>query len=119
MNDWISVEERLPEKTDRYGLASDRVLVAYGVNDKQIKFGKLRINEWITPNGIPFSRQELITHWMPLPEPPKEGSFKAEDDDFYWALWIHSPCHWCTAHTCDLIGVFCCNEIEQDREGRK
>lgn len=70
-NNWISVEERLPEMTDRYGLASDRVLVAYGVKDKHVRFGKLRGQEWITTNNDPFARQELITHWMPLPAAPK------------------------------------------------
>ena len=71
-NNWISVKERLPGMTDRYGLASDRVLVAYGVNDKQIKFGWLRGREWVTSNMVPFARQELITHWMPLPEAPED-----------------------------------------------
>ena len=65
-SEWISVEERLPEK-------GQKVLVRGVKNGMQI--GAFR--------GIPVSeRSELwwwkkntlldVTHWMPLPEPPKE-----------------------------------------------
>lgn len=70
---WIPVNERLPEMAaqhGRYGLMSTKVLIAQGVNDKQITFGWLRGNEWVTADMIPFARQELITHWMPLPPAP-------------------------------------------------
>ena len=69
---WISVKDRLPEMTDGFGFISNKVLVAQGVNDKQINFGWRRGCEWVASYMIPFARQELITHWMPLPEPPKE-----------------------------------------------
>ena len=64
MFDWISVKDRLPEKVGD-GLASERVLIAYGVKDK-------RIDGWAMLDNNLCPRQELITHWMPLPEPPKE-----------------------------------------------
>lgn len=65
--DWIKCEERLPELKNE--LCSDKVLVAYGVEDRQVSFGWYRIHEWVTSNMIPFTRQELITHWMPLVRP--------------------------------------------------
>lgn len=65
--DWISCSDELPQMKDE--LCSNKVLVAYGVKDKQISFGWYRINEWVTSNMIPFSKQELITHWMPLIQP--------------------------------------------------
>ena len=64
---WIPVEEQLPEEKD---FVSDKVLIAQGVHDKQISFGWLRNGIWVTSDMVPFVRQELITHWMPLPDKP-------------------------------------------------
>ena len=69
--DWVPIKEGLPEMADKHGTISDKVLVAYGVNDKQVKFGWLRGEEWVTSDMVPFARQDLITHWMPLPEAPR------------------------------------------------
>ena len=58
---WIPVSERLPEKEGYYfvhhkgGFVSER----YFYEEAPEMF-------------IPFSN-EPVTHWMPLPEPPKEG----------------------------------------------
>ena len=61
---WISVEERLPEGdkivlgyTDRYGGQCEMV---YYSN---------RILAWCKNGGLLIPN---VTHWMPLPEPPKE-----------------------------------------------
>lgn len=64
MSDWISVEERLPEAGERvltldtYGHMRDRSL--YCFVDGHIVF---------TPDGL--VPRKHITHWQPLPEPPK------------------------------------------------
>lgn len=56
---WISVEERLPEPTVD-------VLVHY-------EDGEIDIDAWYRMFGrfIMENENHRITHWMPLPEPPK------------------------------------------------
>ena len=59
---WISVEERLPEE-DKDVLAYNgayMIIAAYATNPTKY---------WYTITG---SVTRTITHWMPLPEPPKE-----------------------------------------------
>ena len=55
---WIPVEERLPDQ------CMD-VLVCY--RDKHILMGTARCDDWIEED---FD-DGVITHWMPLPEPPE------------------------------------------------
>lgn len=74
-SEWISVEERLPEITET-------VLIAYKEKWEwetewifDVDVGSLDITgrEWNTYHDL-YEGQELhITHWMPLPEPPKKG----------------------------------------------
>ena len=56
---WISVEERLPTWED----GKVMIYTPYGISIAQ----KTTTNHWKGDNAIP----KLITHWMPLPEPPK------------------------------------------------
>ena len=49
-NKWIPVTERLPEKT------GEHILVCYS-------------DGWISDQYTPVD--DGVTHWMPLPEPPK------------------------------------------------
>ena len=69
---WISVEERLPE-------LGKEVLIC-DIDDKRnyMDVWSLEYDEdgdvvWEGKNGEWYSRNEA-THWMPLPEPPKEGA---------------------------------------------
>ena len=57
-NGWISVKDRLPE------LAPNEYLV---VNGGKVQLATFIDGMWITPHRV-----SSITHWMPLPEPPKE-----------------------------------------------
>ena len=57
---WIPVTERLPEEEGLY-------LVAV-VNDHERRYSK---TAWYHGHGNWFLHQK-VTHWMPLPEPPKE-----------------------------------------------
>jgi hypothetical protein len=60
---WIPVTERLPESLDfvvALTTGGDRIIA------KRDKYG------WLRYGGYECERLRPITHWMPLPEPPKE-----------------------------------------------
>lgn len=60
---WISVKDRLPEES------SEVLFVLYG----KVYLGDYLLNEaFETPAGSVFLADEAVTHWMPLPEAPKE-----------------------------------------------
>lgn len=60
---WIAVTERLPEDNN------DRVLVA---TDSDCPFGNPKIDTDRYCDGRWVRYGDHVTHWMPLPEPPKE-----------------------------------------------
>lgn len=62
MAKWIDVKERLPEENTRVlvFLPQERAMKYTSIDTDRITGGK-----WVRWNG-------RITHWMPLPEPPKE-----------------------------------------------
>ena len=63
---WISVEERMPEREGYY--------LVYSCGDYEIaKFrkGKFHIWEQDAFESMDWRPTTLITHWMPLPEPPE------------------------------------------------
>ena len=65
---WISVEERLPsekERRDKYG-----ELVPFLVCEKDTEYPYRAFYDG-TIWGDGFMKIKGITHWMPLPEPPK------------------------------------------------
>ena len=55
---WVSVAERLPEPESR--------VLAYAPSNKHSDTGPISVQ-----NGS--SCKYEITHWMPLPQPPKDG----------------------------------------------
>ena len=59
-NEWVAVEERLPEEKQRVIVRCERVGTSVG----WILWGR-----WMTDIG-PHAGD--VTHWMPLPESPKE-----------------------------------------------
>lgn len=79
---WISVKERLPEESGQYIVCCDDSGCPYGegiwyesgvVVCAQVDVG---INggvcwEW-NENGTLYDLEGVVTHWMPLPEPPEE-----------------------------------------------
>ena len=61
-SEWISVKDRLPETDDKVLCceASGEMYVGMYLKTR-------RVAGWITP----YSGDRPITHWMPIPEPPK------------------------------------------------
>tara|TARA_R110000803_G_scaffold210685_3_gene283197 strand:- start:1800 stop:2033 length:234 start_codon:yes stop_codon:yes gene_type:complete len=66
--EWISVEDRLPEKDDFYLILKDEddIKVWYFIRRSDGIYWNSRHTEkhWLLSN-------DPVTHWMPLPEPPK------------------------------------------------
>lgn len=65
MNEWISVKDRLP-------VCGERVLITEG---SAVFEAYLSISHKWVRAGIGWA--ESVTHWMPLPEPPKDGDDNA------------------------------------------
>ena len=66
LNDWISVDERLPDIPDVY-LAYQSNVVCF-----QHKKEKLCLTTFHPDAG--WGSCSRVTHWQPLPQPPKEQS---------------------------------------------
>lgn len=69
---WISVKERLPETAGDVFL----VVVKEG-NNLEVDIAEFNpevgyIDEWVTAYDWGDTGECHITHWTPLPEPPKE-----------------------------------------------
>lgn len=76
-NEWISVKDRLPELCikSNFGLSSKPVLCRHKDNHHE----DCILNESEEDSYPPYwtyvqdgEYTELVTHWMPLPEPPKQ-----------------------------------------------
>ena len=74
---WISVDERLPDKEGKY-----LVTVYDGITPNVLYFYKrypycnrgIRTDRpvWCDCDNYVDFEEDSVTHWMPLPEPPKE-----------------------------------------------
>ena len=68
VQEWISVEDRLPEKHDRF-------ICTYKFNsNSEMHF--VGVLDYYASDQYPHWQHEsagvIVTHWMPLPQPPKE-----------------------------------------------
>ena len=80
---WIPVTERLPEKDGSYlcfsqycgsGWCSVRGFARDGRKKDEYDFQRRWKNVWYDYDSeYGYCVIDSITHWMPLPEPPKEG----------------------------------------------
>ena len=72
MNDWISVEDRLPAEPDFvwvFGTWSQSV-TPHG------QVGRYSLDNWWAETGYSL----VVTHWMPLPDPPTDIDWHLRDD---------------------------------------
>ena len=78
MSDWISVEDRLPERKKKVLLYANTIYpeITVGRLDDWKKFDNIKKNVWIVSGGGYYEMEKSITHWMPLPEPPKSEESK-------------------------------------------
>jgi hypothetical protein len=73
-NKWIPVKERLPDYDDKWGISKivlcldARGRVGFGIYQNGEK--QLYHAGWFTGGGV-GEDSVTVTHWMPLPEPPK------------------------------------------------
>ena len=73
---WISVKDRLPEEDGIYIVYANDEGCSYGEGiwyDRVVTCAEWAFNDWIWYEGShEYSLCGIVTHWMPLPEPPEE-----------------------------------------------
>jgi hypothetical protein len=70
LQQWIPVSERLPGKTGSYIVQSE----TGAVFTNRFYAGEILANGCCGPVKWAAKGKKKITHWMPLPEPPKENA---------------------------------------------
>lgn len=66
---WIPVEEKLPEKKGNYLVVFD---CGHGAEVHEAFFFKY-FDSWEWYDPVEEYQKYDVTHWTPLPEPPKDG----------------------------------------------
>ena len=78
MSEWISVKDRLPDKTGRYLVIKNRIAQdCFGGNRTDIVILRFFVDKGFRmpthiPDWINEEINEEVTHWMPLPELAEE-----------------------------------------------
>ena len=63
MSEWISAKDKLPEPYED--------VLVYGQTNKKNNLLRYKV-DYADDRGV-FVRSRKVTHWMPLPQPPKES----------------------------------------------
>ena len=77
VQEWISVDDRLPDKTGKYLAVKKRIAPDdFGGNRTDIVIIRFFVDDGFRmpihiPDWINKKINEEVTHWMPLPQPPK------------------------------------------------
>ena len=77
VQEWIPVTERLPDETGRY-LAVKKIIAPYKLGGNRTDIVILRFfvdngfkMQTHIPDWINEEINDKVTHWMPIPQPPK------------------------------------------------
>lgn len=75
MSEWIKCSERLPEAVDWYLVAATTEAPGGGERVSTMAFfdhdAETGTTWWLAHNDTEADEWSGVTHWMPLPEPPK------------------------------------------------
>ena len=78
MSEWISVKDRLPENSGEYIVVACDEGCPYGEGiwyATVVVCAEYAFNSWTWCEGShEYSLDGIVTHWMPLPEAPKEDT---------------------------------------------
>ena len=84
--EWIIVEERLPE--DMYGKHRKKITVLVCTESGRVSTAsRQRVfcfdqtkKKWLELDAFEWNNRKRVTHWMPLPEPPKGECYVQSTD---------------------------------------
>ena len=76
VQEWISVKDRLPEESGNYIVCCDDSSCSYGegiwYSSDVVVVSEYYEGSWTWyEGGTEWSLENIVTHWMPLPQPPK------------------------------------------------
>ena len=75
MDGWISVEDKLPDEDGEYIVYAqdESSLPNEGIwYENVVVVAYYRFDEWTWyEDGNDYDITDIVTHWMPLPEPPR------------------------------------------------
>lgn len=78
MSEWIRVRDRLPENSGEYIVVACDEGCPYGEGiwyATVVVCAEYAFNSWTWYEGShEYSLDGIVTHWMPLPEPPEEDT---------------------------------------------
>lgn len=69
MSEWISVEDGLPDYNYEVLVLKSNGLIVVMSYHAPFDFGKRKFHWWAFGKWI--DQHSQVTHWMPLPDPPK------------------------------------------------
>lgn len=76
MDEWISVEDKLPKYKSLYIICANMGFIDTSIMLHEMVFVALWDGtNWIGVDDRSPLKYSTVTHWMPLPEPPKEEEY--------------------------------------------
>ena len=75
MDGWIKIEDRLPDNVGEYIVYAQDENSPHGEGiwyENIVTLAEYAFGEWTWhENGNEYDISGIVTHWMPLPEPPR------------------------------------------------